>query len=386
MKQLLAVIWMSLRTVPQRWGSSLVVVVGMACAVGALVSILSMSAGFLRTMAATGSPSRAMVMSDGALGESGSTITHDEATILADMPGVALDGAHKPVASADYFAYTAVAKKSDGQDMYVDLRGVSLQDPKLRPEIKLINGRWFRPGKYEIVVGKSAQDQFEGLNVGDHVALPSGDWLVTGTFQSNGSANESELFTDVSTLLSAMRTSAYNSVTVRLTSPDAFTTFKNAITTRPGLALEISRESDFYAEQSKSFDQFLKTIAYTVGGIMGLGATFGALNTMYSAIASRAREIATLRAIGFGGAAVVVSVMSEALLFCLIGAGLGVLFAWALFNGYQHAMGGLVIRLAVTPILAATGIGFGLALGAIGGIFPAARAARIPIVDALRAV
>jgi putative ABC transport system permease protein len=386
MKQLLAVTWMSLRAVPARWGSSLVVVIGMACAVGALVSILSMSAGFLRTMAATGSPSRAIVMSDGALGEWGSTIAHDEATILSDMPGVAQDDAHKPVVSADYFAYTAVAKKSDGQDMYVDLRGVSLQDPQLRPEIKLINGRWFRPGKYEIVVGKSAQDQFAGLNVGDHVALPSGDWLVTGTFQSNGSANESELFTDVSTLLSAMRTSTYNSMTVRLTSPAAFTEFKNAITSRPGPALEISRESDFYADQSKSFDQFLKTIAYVVGGIMGLGATFGALNTMYSAIASRAREIATLRAIGFGGATVMVSVMSEALLFCLLGAGLGVLFAWGLFNGYQHAMGGLVIRLAVTPMLAATGIGFALLLGAIGGVFPAARAARIPIVDALRAV
>ncbi|HEX4028630.1 MAG TPA: ABC transporter permease [Rhizomicrobium sp.] len=386
MRPLLAVTWMSLRTVPSRWGSSLVVVVGMACAVGALVSILSMSAGFLRTMAATGSPSRAIVMSDGALGEWGSTIAHDEATILSDMPGVARDGAHKPVVSADYFAYTAVSKKSDRQDSYVDVRGVSLQDPGLRPEIKLINGRWFHPGHYEIVVGKSAQDQFEGLKVGDHIALPSGDWLVTGTFESNGSANESEMITDVSTLLSAMRTSAYNSMTVRLTSPAAFTTFKNAITTRPGPALEISRESDFYAQQSKSFDDFLKTIAYVVGGIMGLGATFGALNTVYSAIAARAREIATLRAIGFGGATVMVSVMSEALLFCLIGAGLGVLFAWALFNGYQHAMGGLVIRLAVTPALAATGIGFALALGAIGGVFPAARAARMPIVDALRAV
>jgi putative ABC transport system permease protein len=345
-----------------------------------------MSAGFLRTMAATGSPSRAIVMSDGALGEGGSTIAHDEATILSDMPGVALDGAHKPVVSADYFAYTAVSKKSDGQDTYVDVRGVSLQDPGLRPEIRLINGRWFHPGHYEIVVGKGAQDQFEGLKVGDHIALPSGDWLVTGTFESNGSANESELITDASTLLSAMRTNAYNSMTVRLTSPAAFTAFKNAITTRPGPALEISRESDFYAEQSKSFDDFLKTIAYVVGGIMGLGATFGAINTMYSAIAARAREIATLRAIGFGGAAVVVSVMSEALLFCLIGAGLGVAFAWALFNGYQHAMGGLVIRLAVTPALALTGIGFALALGAIGGLFPAARAARMPIVDALRAV
>jgi putative ABC transport system permease protein len=175
-------------------------------------------------------------------------------------------------------------------------------------------------------------------------------------------------------------------MTVRLASPAALATFKNAVTTRPGPALQIDRESDYYAEQSKDFDHFLKSIAYVVGGIMGLGATFGALNTMYSAVSARAREIATLRAIGFGGAAVLVSVMSEALLFCAVGAGLGVLFAWALFNGYQHAMNGVVIRLAVTPMLAATGIGFALLLGLVGGFFPAARAARMPIVDALRAV
>ncbi len=386
MKQILAVTLMSLRTIPARWGASLVVVVGMACAVGAMVSILSMSAGYLRTMNSTGSPDRAIVLSDGALGEWGSTIAHGAAVTLADMPGIARDGAGKPIVSADYIAYTVVAKKSDGLDTSVAVRGVSLQDPQLRPEIKLVDGRWFRPGQYEIVVGKGAQAQFEGLKVGDHVALPEGDWLVTGTFESQGSANESELITDVSTLLSAMRTSTYKSMTVRLDSPATFTTFKNAITGRPGPSLEIARESDYYAEQSKTFDEFLKTIAYVVGGIMGLGATFGALNTMYSAIAARAREIATLRAIGFGGAAVVVSVMSEALLFCLVGAVLGVIFAWALFNGYQHAMSGLVIRLAVTPELALTGIVFAFFLGAIGGLFPAARAARMPLVEALRAV
>lgn len=385
LKQIAAVTLMSLRTIPERWGSSLVVVVGMTCAVGALISILSMSAGFLRTMVNTGSPSRAIILSDGALGEWGSTIAHDEAIALADMPGIRLDDAHKPVVSADYIAYTVVSKKSDGLDAGVAVRGVGAEDPLLRPEIRLMNGRWFRPGQYEIVVGKSAQDQFEGLKVGDRVALPEGDWLVTGTFESNGGANKSELITDASTLLSAMRTSAYKSMTVLLSSPAALTTFKNSITSRPGPALEISRESDYYAEQSKSFDEFLKTIAYVVGGIMGLGATFGALNTMYSAISARAREIATLRAIGFGGSAVLVSVMSEALLFCLIGAVLGIIFAWALFNGYQHVMGGLVIRLAVTPALALTGIGFALFLGAIGGLFPAVRAARMPIVDALRA-
>jgi putative ABC transport system permease protein len=384
-KQILAVTAMSLRTIPERLGSSLVVVIGMACAVGALVSILSMSAGFLRTMAATGDPSRAIILSDGALGEWGSTLAHGQAATIADMPGVQKDGERKPVVSAEYIGYTVVPKKSDGLDAYLTVRGVGAANPRLRPEIKLISGRMFRPGQYEIIAGRAAQAQFEGLKEGDKVSMPEGDWLVTGTFESNGSASESELITDSTTLLSVMRTAAYKSMTVRLDSPADFGRFKSALTSRPGPALEIARESDYYADQSKSFDEFLKTVAYVVGGIMGLGATFGALNTMYSAVSARGREIATLRAIGFGGGAVVVSVMAEALLVCLGGALIGILFAWAVFNGYQHAMGGLVIRLAVTTQLALTGAAFALILGAIGGLFPAVRAARRPIADALRA-
>jgi putative ABC transport system permease protein len=385
LKQIAAVTVMSLRTVPDRLGSSLVVVIGMACAVGALVSILSMSAGFLQTMANTGSPSRAIILSDGALGEWGSTLPHSEAAVISDMPGIHLNGTGKPVVSADYVAYTVVPKKSDGLDMYLSVRGVGAENPGLRPEIKLISGRTFRPGQYEIIVGKSAQAQFDGLREGDKVSLPQGDWLITGTFESNGSANESELMTDSSALLSAMRTNTYNSITVLLDSPASFRRFKDGLTARPGPALEISRESDFYADQSKSFDEFLTNIAYVVGGIMGLGATFGALNTMYSAVSARSREIATLRAIGFGGGAVVVSVMAEAFLFCVAGATVGIIFAWLLFNGYQHAMGGLVIRLAVTPRLALTGVCFAGLLGIIGGLFPAIRAARLPVADALQA-
>jgi putative ABC transport system permease protein len=384
-KQILAVTVMSLRTIPDRLGSSLVVVIGMACAVGALVSILSMSAGFLRTMAATGSPARAIILSDGALGEWGSSLSHGQAAIIADMPGIQKGADSKPVISAEYVGYAVVPKKSDGLDAYLTVRGVSAANATLRPEIKLVSGRMFHPGQYEIIVGKSAQAQFEGLKEGDKVQMPEGDWRVTGTFESNGSASESELITDAATLLSAMRTPTYKSMTVRLADPASFPRFKSALTARPGPALEITRETDYFADQSKSFDEFLTTIAYVVGGIMGLGATFGALNTMYSAVSARGREIATLRAIGFGGGAVVVSVMAEALLFCLGGALLGILFAWTVFNGYQHDMGGLVIRLAVTAQLAVTGTAFALLLGAVGGLFPAVKAARRPIADALRA-
>ena len=385
LKQIAAVTLMSLQTIPQRWGSSLVVVVGMAGAVGALVSILSLSAGFLETMANTGNASRAIVLSDGAVGEWGSTISHGDATIIADMPGIRTDRDRKPIVSAEYVAYTVVTKKADGLDAYLTVRGVSQANTRLRPEIRLVSGRMFRPGRYEIITGRSAQSQFEGLKEGDKVSLPEGEWVVTGTFDSNGNANESELITDSATLLSTMRTSAYKSMTVLLDSPASFARFKTALTSRPGAPLDIQRETDYFIDQSKSFNEFLTTIAYVVGGIMGLGATFGALNTMYSAVSTRSREIATLRAIGFGGGPVVISVMAEALLFCLAGALIGVAFAWLLFNGNFHVLGGLVIRLAITVPVAAIGVGFAVILGIIGGLFPAVRAARIPVAHALRA-
>lgn len=386
LRQIFAVTLMNLRTIPDRLGSSLVVVIGMACAVGALVSILSMSAGFVRTMTATGSPNRAIILSDGALGEWGSTISRETVNTVTDMPGVKTDPAYKRVVSADYVGYTVVIKKSDGADTYLTVRGVGKANAALRPEIKLVSGRMFRPGQYELITGVAAQSQFEGLKEGDRVALPEGEWLVTGTFESNGSASESELITDATTLLSAMRMTAYKSLTVLLDSPDSFTRFKSAVTSRPGPALRIERENDYYLDQSKSFNAFLTTIAYVVGGIMGLGAVFGALNTMYSAVASRTREIATLRAVGFGAAPVVVSVMAEAMLLCVAGACLGILVAWAAFNGNEHSMGGTVIRFAVSPALAVTGAAFACVLGLAGGLFPGIRAARLPVADALRAV
>lgn len=386
LRQIFAVTRMNLQTIPDRLGSSLVVVIGMACAVGALISILSMSAGFVRTMTATGSPNRAIILSDGALGEWGSTISRETVTTVTDLPGVKNDPVFKRVVSADYVGYTVVIKKSDGSDTYLTVRGVGKANAALRPEIKLVSGRMFRPGKYELITGVAAQSQFDGLKEGDRVALPEGEWLVTGTFQSNGSATESELITDAATLLSTMRSTTYKSLTVLLDSPGSFARFKTAVTSRPGPALQIQREDDYYLDQSKSFNAFLTTIAYVVGGIMGLGAVFGALNTMYSAVASRTREIATLRAVGFGAAPVVASVMIEALLLCLTGAGLGIAVAWLAFNGNEHSMGGTVIRFAVSPALAITGAAFACGLGLVGGLFPGIRAARMPVADALRAV
>ena len=236
-----------------------------------------------------------------------------------------------------------------------------------------------------MIVGKSALAQFEGLEVGSQVPLPEGDWTITGSFESNGNEHESELLADSETLLSAMRANTFHSVTVMLERPDSLEQFRAAITTNPTLQVDITPEPQFLADQSKDLNTFLTMIAYVVGGIMGLGATFGALNTMYSAVSARAIEIATLRAIGFSGVAVVASVLAESLVLAVSGAAIGAIAAWVAFNGDLHAAGGLVFRLAVTPSLAALGIGFAFILGFVGGLFPAIRAASLPVADALRA-
>jgi putative ABC transport system permease protein len=384
-RQIGAVTLIGLRNIPARLGPSLVIVVGMACVVGVFISILSMSTGFIRSVENTGRADRAIVLSQGSLFEYASFISRDNALTIADAPGIAKTSDGKPIVSADALSYVVVPKKSDGLDAFLSVRGVGPQGFALRPEIKLTSGRMFNPAAHELIVGKSMLAEFEGLEVGQEIALPDGNWTVTGVFESNGDSHESQLITDAATLLSAMRTNGYKSVRVLLTSPASFDQFKNALTSNPALAVDVSRETDFFAAQSKPLNDFLTSIAYVVGGIMGLGAMFGALNTMYSAVSIRSTEIATLRAIGFGAGAVVTSVLVEALLLALAGALIGAAVAWVAFNGNLHAIGGLVFALAVTPSLVGFGVAFACTLGFIGGLFPAIRAARQPVAIALRA-
>jgi putative ABC transport system permease protein len=384
-RQIVALTAMGLRAIPDRLGASLVIVIGMALVVAVTTSILSMSVGFMRSVHNTGRVDRVIVLSRDSQYEFASAISRDNVLTLADAPGIKLGRDGKPIVSAEYLTAVLVTKKGDGLDAYVALRGVGPRSFELRPEIKLASGRMFRPATHELIVGKSAQAQFEGLEVGGQVPLPEGDWTITGTFESNGDEHESELLADSETLLSAMRANTFHSVTVMLEKPESLEQFKAAVTTNPTLAVDATRETQFVADQSKELNTFLTLIAYVVGGIMGLGATFGALNTMYSAVSARATEIATLRAIGFSGAAVVASVLAEALVLAVLGAAIGAAAAWIVFNGNLHTIGGLVFRLAVTPELAAFGIGFAFTLGFIGGLFPAIRAASLPVADALRA-
>jgi putative ABC transport system permease protein len=384
-KQIVAVTGMGLRAIPDRVGASLVIVIGMALVVGVTISILSMSVGFMRTVHNTGRIDRAIVLSRGSQYEFESAISRDNMLTIADAPGIKIGSDGKPIVSAEHLTAVLVTKKSDGLDAYVSLRGVGPEAFALRPEIKLVSGRMFLPARHELIVGKSALAQFEGLEVGGQVPLPEGDWTITGSFESNGDEHESELLADSETVLSAMRANTFHSVTIMLQRPESLEVFQTAITTNPTLGVDVTRETQFLAAQSKYLNTFLTMIAYVVGGIMGLGATFGALNTMYSAISSRAIEIAMLRAIGFSGAAVVVSVLAESLVLAVSGAAIGAVAAWIVFNGNLHTVGGLVFRLAVTPSLIALGLGFAFTLGFVGGLFPALRAASLPVADALRA-
>jgi putative ABC transport system permease protein len=384
LRQILAVTSIGLRALPRRLGPSLVVVVGMACVVAVTISILSMSTGFMRTVHSAGRPDRVIVLSHNSQYEFASSISRENALTIADAPGVKRAADGKPIVSAEALTSLRVTKKSNGLDFNVVLRGLGPEGLALRPEIRLVSGRMFRPATNELIVGKSAQSEFEGLDVGSKVSLPEGDWTVTGTFASGGSQTESEMLGDSETVLSGIRANAFKSMTVMLARAEDFNRFKSALGADPTLRVDAIHEAEYLASQSKQLNGFLTVIAYLVGGIMGLGALFGALNTLYSAVSTRSVEIATLRVFGFGAAAILTSVLAEALLLSLLGAAIGAAAAWFAFNGSLHAAGSLVFSLAVTPGLAAEGIGLACVLGLFGGLLPALRAARVPVAVALR--
>jgi putative ABC transport system permease protein len=391
LRQIRAVTWMNLRSIPQRLGTSAVIVVGIAGVVAVLISVLAMATGFTRTVVATGRDDRAMVLRGGADSELASTLAREATLTIMDAPGIRKDSAGKPIASAEAVVVVDMPKKSNNSGANVTIRGIGAAGMALRPEIHLVAGRVFQRGLRELIVGSGAQAQFKGLDVGSHIALRGSDWTIVGAFESNGDSHESELLADAETVLSAYRRNLYQSVVVLLDSKDSFTAFKTSLTTNPQLSVDVLREHDYYAQQSQRMSTVLSFVAYVVGGIMAVGALFGALNTMYSAVSVRSREIATLRAIGFGASAVVISVLIEAMLLSVIGALIGAGLAWVFFNGNVVSTLGsnftqVVFRLAVSPSLVVLGIVWACAIGLVGGLFPAIRAARLPVATALRAI
>lgn len=389
-KQILAVTSMNLRSLPQRIGTAWVIVIGIAVTVAVLVSVLAMAAGFQHTLKGTARADRAIVLRAGSQAELESTIDRENAQTIMDAPGVHKDEAGRPVASADAVVIVALPQKKDNADANVTLRGVSANAVKLRPELHLIAGRMFHPAVRELIVGKSAVAQFKGLELGSRIAFRDSEWTVVGIFESGGDAHESELQGDVETVLSAYRRNGFQSVTVMLDSAADFDRFKGALTTDPTLKVGVQREADYYAAQSRNLSKLLNLLAYFVGGIMALGACFGALNTMYTAVSTRTREIATLRAIGFSGMPIVISVLVESLLLSVIGSAVGSAAAWLFFNGNTvNTLGAgfsqVVFHLTVTASLLVSGVFVACSIGMLGGLLPAIRAARVPIATALRA-
>jgi putative ABC transport system permease protein len=389
-KQLYAVTAMNLRTLPQRLGASSVVVIGIAGVVAVLVSVLAMSAGFHHTLADGGRADRAIVLRGGSDAELNSNLTREDIDVISSAPGVAKDADGKAVLSMELVTVANVPKRDTGTDANVTLRGVGLRLLEVRPELKIVEGRMFHPAVRELIAGAGALKQFRGLSVGSTLHIRNADWTVTGVFTSNGDVHESELLADVDTVGSMLERTGYSSALVLLDSAASFVPFKDALTTDPRLKVDVQREPDYYAAQSRDLSRTISVIGNSVAVIMAIGAMFGALNSMYSAVAARSLEIATLRAIGFGGLPVLVSIMLEALLLALLGGLLGAALAWLFFNGHSvSTLGGafaqVVFALTVTPALIVTGVVWACIIGLLGGFFPALRAARLPVAEALRA-
>lgn len=388
--QIIAVTSVNLRSLGQRAGSSAVAVFGIVGVVIVLVGVLSIAEGFRSAMEATGDEDTVMVMRSGADSEMTSGLGGEHARIIQDKPGIAKDAAG-PLASPELLVIVNHPLKRSGTDANVPLRGVEPAAFRVHTNVHIVAGRNFEPGRNEIIVGRAATGQFVGLAVGSTVKWGENTWQVVGIFEAGGSAAESELWCDAKVLQPAYRRgNSYQSVYARLASHDSFATLKDALTTDPRLTVMVIREPEYYARQSQTLQTVIRTIGFAIAGLMGIGAVFGAVNTMYNAVASRGREIATLRALGFGGIPVVVSVLAEAVALSLVGGIIGGLLAWAAFDGYQtstmnfQSFSQVAFAFAVTPPLLAQGLFYAVLMGVLGGLLPAIRVARLPIAIALR--
>ena len=376
--------------IPQRRGSVAAAVFGIAGVVGVLVGVLSMAVGFKKAMEASGSPDSAIVLRSGADSEMVSGLGRDDTRVIANAPGLARY-TNGPLASAELFVIIDLPKRSTGTDANVPLRGVEPAAFHVREKFKITQGRPFAPGKNEVIVGVGAAQEFAGLEVGNQVRIGRNEWPVVGLFSAGGGTAESEIWTDASVLQAAYhRGNGFQSVYARLTSPSALQAFKDSLTSDPRLSVKVLRQTDYYAEQSTVLTTLITTLGVLIASLMAVGAVFGALNTMYNSVSARTREIATLRALGFGSGAVVVSVMLESLAVALVGGALGAAVAYLACNGFHTAtvnwqsFSQVTFAFEVTTALLVQGITWAVLIGLVGGLFPAIRAARVPIAAALR--
>jgi putative ABC transport system permease protein len=388
--QTIAVTALNLRTIPQRLGSSGVAIVGIAGVVVVLVSVLSIASGFTAAMRDSGSPTRALVMRSGADSEMTSGLAGPEVDVIKQVAGIRHDG-QTPLASAELYVIIDLPKKSTNTSANVPMRGVDRVAQQVRNEASIVEGRMFEFGTNEIIVGRGASRQFAGLTVGNELRSGQNTWKVVGVFEADGGVSETELWCDVRVLQGAYRRgNTYQIVLARLDSSDSFNTFRDALTSNPQVNVQVRRETEYYAQQSRTLSSLIQGVGFGIAALMGVGAVFGAILTMYTAVSTRSREIATLRALGFNTTSVVISVLAESLVLAAIGGVIGGLAAYLGFNGYQtstmnfQTFSQVAFAFQVTPRLLVLGLIYALVMGLVGGLFPAIRAARLPIPTALR--
>jgi putative ABC transport system permease protein len=382
----------NVRSVKARWTSAIVAVLGIAGTVGVFVAMLSLARGFRATLVASGSSDNAMVLRAGATTEMTGAVDLDTERIIEDAPGVAR-GPNGPLVSGEVVVIAPFPLITTGTDANVQIRGVSAKALEVRPNIKIVEGRFLQPGLDDLIVGRNVANTYAGLSLGDTVKFGGGTWHVVGVFDAGGSAFDSEVWCDAHILNQIYHRpeNIFQSVTAHLTSADAFQRFKDTVTADPRVGVDVSREVDYYEKQSRVLTTLITVLGSIVAGVMAIGAIFGALNTMYSAVAERSREIATMRALGFGGPSVVLSFIFEALFISAIGGLVGCLAVLPL-NGYttgsmnMQTFSHMAFAFQISPLLLVSGVIFALAMGMLGGLPPAIRAARRPVAAALRSL
>jgi putative ABC transport system permease protein len=389
LRETAAITGISVRSIPDRWAPSLVIVIGLAGVVAVFTALLAMAAGFESTLKATGRTDMAIILRGGSDAELNSAFDRDSTDILKQEPGIRAGAGGKPLAAAELMVIAELVRKGDVRSgANITVRGVEPASFALRPQLKIVNGRNFTPGLRELIVGEGVLRQFQGAEVGQTLRMRGSEWHVVGEFAS-GDSHDSEMWADLNVARSTFGRSGSSSILVALDGADGLARLRSAVAADPRLSMDVLMERDYFSSQTKQFRQTIGVLASVVTVIMGLGAIFAALNSMYAAVAARGKEIATLRAIGFGGLPVVVSVMIEALLLALAGAVLGALIAYLLFNNLSVSTLGqnfsqVVFSFKVTPELVARGLVIAVLIGMVGGFLPALRAARLPVTSSLR--
>lgn len=381
----------NLRSVINRWVSTLIAVLSIAGTVAVFIVMLAMAQGFRATLVSSGSPQNALVLRGGANAEMMSAIMLDQAKVIADAPGVARSAAGDPLVSAEVVVIGAFPLVASGSDANVQIRGTSPLALDVRPDVSIVQGRFFQSGLAELVVGRNVPGTYKGFQLGSLMDFGGGRWKVVGVFDAGGSAFDSEIWCDASVLNQIYKRpeNVFQSVTVRLASIGSFKEFKDAVTSDPRLTVDVFRERSWYSEQSRVVATIIRVLGFLVAAVMAVGAVFAALNTMYSAVAARSSEIGTLKALGFGPGSIVASFLAESMIIALAGGALGCLAALP-FNGFTTgtmnwaSFSYLAFSFRVTPAIVASGIIFAILMGVLGGLPPAVRAARLQIIAALR--